>query len=411
MRRITSALILATGLVAARDAAAICREVHEAGTPPPVIEPVQAVLVARRTGVVVGETCPEPAPDVDAGVVVDAGVPPSDAGCDPVYGDVTSMVVQPRFRIGDDGASFALLMVTPAPPVIALEDSALFSQLATFTAPTVVVEQVEVEDEALGYQCYDPHYGGSYGGGSSGGCGMGGGYYASDDDDGYSYGDAGYTPPGDGGVALETIGAYEIVRVSSTDRASLAGWLDTYGYVYTSADLDAVEPYLTAGWTVIAVRVSTDHAHDGGLEPLSFTWPGNELRLPLGISRQPSDFHYELTVYVEADGRYELGGGQVSYARRTQGPGGAGTSFLTRLELDVDPWREAADDPIAVRVDGDVEHEEYVYVTQEVHIPSSDCPPRADPGDRGCCDTGSRQQLPGFLLLIPALAFGLRRRR
>lgn len=400
-------LIVVISLCIASDAAAICREVYQAGTPPPVMQPTQAVLIAKRTHVVVGASCPP----ADAGVppdarIGDAGVAdaggPGDAGCTPTYGDVVSMVVQPRFEIGTDGASFALLMVTPGPPVIAAENAQLFAQLAELTAPRVDVQQVYVEDERLGYQCNDPKF--SSATNEGGGCGGGASWGHGD-----SYRDASFGSTGDGAVAIETIGAYEVIRVAATDRASLAGWLDTYGYVYKSDDLDAVEPYMALGWTVIAVRVALDHAHDGGLEPLSFTWTGTDVRLPLGISTRPSPLHYALTVFLSAEGRYELGGGRVSYARSTASPAGIGTSFLTRLELDVDPSKPAADDPVAHHVE-DVEQQDSVTVTQEVHIPSSKCPHSSRSNSAGCCESSAGPPS-SFAWLAGVLALVLRRRR
>jgi len=410
MRVITTAAA-AISLLAVHDAHAICREVYEAGTPPPVMQPAEAVLIAKRSGVVVGESCPSTTPDAgvplpDAGVA-DAGPPPDaattpDAGCTPVLGDVVSMIVQPRFTIGADGARFALLMVTPKPPVIAVEDHELFAKLAQLTAPEVVVKQVEVEDVSLGYQCKDPKWNSSGGCSGVGGSTGGGGYND-------PYRDASFGSNDDGGVAIQTVGAYEVIRVTSTDRASLAGWLTQFGYVYTSYDLDAVEPYMAAGWTVIAVRVAVDHAHDGGLEPLSFTWPGKDVRLPLGIGQRPSPVHYPLTVYVSAEGRYELGGGHVSYARWTASPAGVGTSFLTRVELDVDPAKAAANDPVAAHVP-DEQYSDTVTVTQEVHIPSSECPESSSKSDMGCCDSGAGPES-SFGFLIAAIAICVTRRR
>ena len=36
--------------------------------------------------------------------------------------------------------------------------------------------------------------------------------------------------------------------------SALAGWLDVHGYAYGSADLAAVEPYVTAGWIFDYIR-------------------------------------------------------------------------------------------------------------------------------------------------------------
>src|SRR6266545_57662 len=64
--------------LAPRDAAAICREVTETGSSPPVIKTDQEILVIKRSGVPVG--CEPPTPGGDAGAGGDGGPAPGDAG-------------------------------------------------------------------------------------------------------------------------------------------------------------------------------------------------------------------------------------------------------------------------------------------------------------------------------------------
>ncbi len=441
MRGVIAAGVIAGSLVCARDAAAVCRVVEEPDTPPPEIEPDQSLLVTRRTNVVIGEECTTPPGDPgDAGVPDDAGTP-GDGGeaCTPVYGDTVSMVVQPRFA-AQEGSRFALLMVTPSNPVIATERTDLFAELDTLTAQIVEVEPVCIEDASLGYQCNDPKgadfdlcpwswdggYVGDDGEGgfeadTSFGCGGGAVYAAGDDDDswasdaGDSWGEA------DAGVpVLETIGPYEVVRLPVATTEELAGWLETFGYLYNQQDLAAVEPYLSLGWTVVAVRVAVGADHDGGLEPMSLTWVGTEMRLPLAISRVDSIIPTHLRVYLAGDGRYELGAGRVAWAHPTTVGGG---TFLTRVDLDHIPTDGPDLDPVAARAAADTSVDNIVTVTQEVHIPSSECPGYDDdPGPRpshhddgGCCDGGGRTLRGpvnlGLVLFAAAVALRPRRRR
>lgn len=402
------------------DAAAICRIVEEPDSPPPIIEPSQPVLIIKHRDVVVGEDCPA-VPDGgvrDAGSVVDAGAdagpdaspdagpgdaadpdagpPPQSPECMEIVGDAITIVTQPRFRTGADGSHFALLMVTPQRPIITIEDQDLFKQLAIETAPRVDEIPRYVEDESLGYQCNDPKWNSE-----PVGCG-------------YSGGGGGFVPPNpppgdypdpDDAVDVQTIGAYEVARLSLSTEDDLAAWLDDNGYLYTDADLEAAAPYIEDGWTVIAVRVATDERLDGGLEPLAFTYPGSEVRLPTGISRQPPPAEARLTVYIAAEGRYDLPGAYIQYAERSWSDG----SFLTRNNLVVDLSLGSEGDPVAARVAGDPTYRDVVTVDQVVRIPSSNCPGGKD--DAGCwCRTGGGPG-PGSLVLFGICALALLRRR
>lgn len=395
-------------LAMSAEAAAICRVVSEPDRPPPVIEPEQPVLIIKRSQNIdqncdpltdagpapadagQGDAGPGDAGPGDAGPG-DAG--PADAGCAPIEGDAITMVVQPRFQIGADGAAFALLMVTPSPPAIQLADPSLFRQLALATAPRPVVVPNYIEDESLGYQCNDPKWSSDSGGGCGGG--------SWDVGPGYQFPDPTSVdlPEPDDAVLVDTLGAYQIARLTLTDAGELASWLDSYGYQYGQADLDAIAPYIADGWTVVAVRVITDASLDGGLEPLSLTWAGTEIRLPLAVSRQPAPAEEWLTVYVAAEGRYDFPGGTVSYAQPSRT---AGTTFLTRTELWADLSLGPEADPIASAVEGNPSHRDTVEVTQDIRIPSSKCPSRAGAtggGAIGCCRTSSGSDLPDSALL------------
>ncbi len=419
-------------LAISADAAAICRLVSEPDKPPPVIEPEQPVLIIKRTQTI-GQTCDPPA---DAGAGSDAGAGdagpadagmadagPADAGpdagwpCQPIEGDAITMVVQPRFQIGADGAAFALLMVTPSPPVIQLAAPSLFRDLALATAPEPVVVPNYIEDASLGYQCSDPKW--SYGSPGGGCVPAESGHWDYGND--YELPDPTPVdlPDPDDAVVISTLGAYQIARLTLSEPGELASWLDTYGYQYGQADLDAIAPYIAGGWTVVAVRVITDAPVNGGLEPLSLTWAGTEIRLPLAVSRQPAPAEEWLTVYVAADGRYDFPGGDVSYAEASRM---AGTTFLTRTQLWADLSLGTDADPVAFAVAGNPTYRDTVEVTQDIRIPSSKCPPPppppagADSGDAGgCCRSSAGSDLPdsamfGLLLLGFAVWVSARRR-
>lgn len=399
-----------------RDAAAICREVTETGSSPPAIAPDQEILVIKRSDVMVG--C-EPPADADAGPSSGDGGPAADAGadagspadggaCQPHLGDTVTWVVQPRFSIGADGSRFALLMVTPRVPVIETAPESTFEDLARATAPIEIVEERYVEDASLGYQCDDPKFGG-------GGCGSysstgGSGDWTPPDPSGNAAADAGSV---DGYVRVRTVGSYQVVVLTATDGDELASWLDGAGYAHAPEDIDALRPYLELGWTVTAVRVTSEDAVDGGgLEPLSFTFEGTEMRLPLGVARQPAGNRALLKIYIAAEGRYEVPGATLSYAGWTPDED---LTFLTASFLDADLSRPAEADPLATRAPADTYFQDSYTKVREIRIPSSQCPSRGDDDEEiGLCDCGvgaSPGSQAGSLLLAGVCAAVILRRR
>ena len=354
----------------------------------------------------------------DASVILDGGsldggdggglnggdASPPDAGeevCEEIRGEAITMIVQPEFSLGEDGARFALLMVTPSWPIVTVADPDILHDLAVATSPRVDVEETYIEDASLGYQCSDPKW-------NSGGGGCGGDFSNSDDD---------WRPPPPRDASLggeqpdvpivEAIGAYEVVRLDVDTTDDLADWLEAFDYLYSDQDLQATQPYINEGWTVVAVRVRHDFGHHGGITPLSFSWAGSELRLPTGISVAPPPAESHLTVYVSADQRYDFPQSQIAYA---QPVGLGGSSFLTRSNMFLDLSLGADADPIAFPNSGLVR--ESVTVDRVIRIPSSQCPPReSDDNDWGCgCRVRGVPGVGGVLVLL-AFVFGLRRRR
>jgi hypothetical protein len=324
-------------------------------------------------------------------------------------GNTVTWIVQPRFSVGPDGSRFALLMVTPRAPLIETAPVSTFEDLARATRPLEIVEERYVEDSSLGYQCQDPKFGGGGCGGttSSGGTGD----WTPPDPSGGIAADAGSI---DDYVRVTTIGSYQVVVLTATDGDSLAAWLDGAGYTHGDDDIDAIRPYLELGWTVTAVRVNTGTVDGGGLEPLSFTFEGDDLRLPLGIARQPlGDFRALIKVYIAAEGRYEVPGAALSFAGWTPDQD---RTFLTASFLDVELDRTADEDPVAARALVDASFQEEYNLVREIRIPSSYCPSGSGGDDEieicGCGASTSPVGQAGTLLLAVACgAIVLRRRR
>jgi hypothetical protein len=374
--------MLALGLV-------IARLVVEPNQPAPEAAD-DAILIVQRHGVYVGG-CPTGDAGVGDGGIpdggsddggLDAGVGDAgtgdagtgDAGtqtCETIEGDAVSLVVNPRFTLDPSGTRFALLFVTENRPIVETVPDP-FPELALLSKPEIIVHEVEVPDPALGSTCDD----------TSGGCGGGNSY--DDSGGGCSFeSDPYYDPPdfGDGGLGdggLERVGPYEIVRTQPADKAALAALLDSLGYVYQDADLDAVAPYLAHGYHVVAVRVAIDGGSTKQLDPIQLTWEGSQMRLPVALGDSSTA---GLTAYIAADGRYEFPGSQVTFASRTAG---GATPFLTAMTLDDLVSTGPLEDPVAAHELGDAEYQEVVEFTKEVRVPVTRYCGDDDDGG-GCC--------------------------
>jgi hypothetical protein len=419
---------------------AICRVVVSTGSPPPVIDPAQSVLLVHRQNVPVGQDCgPMPPnmsmPDLgvsladdlgiadlswpdsgplddgglcfgdDGGSCFDLGAPPPDLApqCRDRLGDAVTMVVQPQFSTGATGSSFAMLMVTPKVPTVSLAPTTLFHDLAVATAPKVITVPQYVEDPSLGCKKNDPKWNSGSGGGCGGSLGGGG------------WGGPTYTPPSstgnsDAGIpdSPTTLGGYDLAVLANADLPTVQKWLDAHQYAYQASDLDALQPYVSAGWTVTAVRVHVGSATShSALDPLAFTFESSIMRLPIAVSRSDSMIPVPITVYVAAEERYDFStaSGHVSFAQAVSFSGG---SFLTRSDLSVNFDVTADQDPIAIGNPADPVAQDSVTVTQIVKVPTTSC-------NQGCsCRlSGSERGVPGLLALIalPAIALALRRRR
>lgn len=394
----------------------IARVIAESGAPMPALTD-DSVLMIKRTNVVVGDGCnggdagvgdagvdaPDDGPMLDAGTdggtndaPGDAGV--ADAGCTTIPGDAITLVVQPRFMTAPQGLKFALLFVTPARPIVETKSSYLFEELERVTQPKVEVQTTYVEDPRLGTRCRT--------GSEERGAGCGGGWPSYEEPTSWdppTFGDGGL---GDGGLVVETIGPYEVLRAEPADVNELATWLTGLNYRYDQADLDAVAPYIALDYTVVAVRVAVGQPTTTTFTPIALTWAGSELRLPSGFGTAP--FNVAMTVYVAADGRYDLAGAYVPFANRT---GYAEPSFLTKNQIVIDSGASPTEDPIATRVHGDPSAREVDVQEEIIRKPVSGYCNDDDVGCCGNCSTGRHRVRPDMIVVVVACGFVVLRKR
>lgn len=418
----------------------LARVLAEANGPAPALSD-EAILVLKRHDIRVGNGCTGTDAGVgDGGITdgsndgsmdagpADAGVAdgPTDAGlddggitdagdsdandgsigdpCEHIPGDAITLVMQPRFSQVTTGARFAILMVTPARPVIETIHRNTFPFLAGATRPVIQEIEKRVEDPSLGRVCNNSE---------PAGCGGGGPDYI---DDPYWEpppfdGDGGLDDP-DGGYSVDDIGPYQVVRANPTSAAELTTWLTNLNYLVMPDDVAAVTPYIAKGYTIVALRVAIEATDDAEFAPIALTWAGTEIRLPAALGSTSNAF--PMTVYIAADHRYDLPGATVPFAFQV---GYQNTYFLTRNEYTFDP-RSIDEDPVAIQVMGDPEKREIVQHVTEVRIPVEDqaeCGCDNEKDEFGCscgqCSTGGPRS--DWAVLLGAIAFTLvpRRRR
>ncbi|MEV5610428.1 DUF2330 domain-containing protein [Streptomyces sp. NPDC052225] len=161
-------------------------------------------------------------------------------------------------------------------------------------------------------------------------------------------------------VGRETLGPFDVARLTATDPDDLANWLKRNGFRLPSRLDKALRPYVDQGWEYVAIRLAPKESGatlGGELDPLHLTFASDRLVYPMRLSQLARDAQH-LSLYVLADHRMEtrsrIGGAapKVTYAGEitdTSGPLArlAGSSrYLTALTQDF--WQPSA-------IDGDHE--------------------------------------------------------
>ncbi len=330
----------------------------------------------------------------DGGMPADAGVSPDAGACYTIEGDAITMIVKPSLEIdASTGTRFAMLFVTPSRPFVeAIPDP--FPMLEQRTAPVIVTKEVEIEDPSLGRVCGDG-CGGA--GPSGGGCAPAAEPW---NPPGVGSND---TTPGDSGVPFEMIGPYQVLRVQPADRAELVGWLEQAGFDYAADDVDAVVPYIARGYHVVAVRLAVAQSSE---VPLSLTWAGSELRLPLALAAARF-VGATLTVYIAADGSYAFAPAAFAFSELI---GYDNAGYVSKQYYTIPAIASPDEDPVAVRQVPDVHFHQTIEKTVEVRVPVS---VSCYDDDGGCCSDCSSHRRVRFdwVVLVVAVTLVVRRRR
>jgi len=140
-----------------------------------------------------------------------------------------------------------LIFPTPAPATVSLGDRADFEAVAEQTTPRVVV--------------HDDWWSAPSDGASAG------------------------APGGPEVISQVQLGPIEATTLAASDSAGLAAWLAENGYGIAPAVSELLEGYVARGWYFVALKLTSEGALEGGLDPLSFEFATSEPVYPLELSR------------------------------------------------------------------------------------------------------------------------------
>lgn len=198
------------------------------------------------------------------------------------------------------GDQRAFAMVMPVPEVLAEEDvrvveSSLFDALNAYSSPRLVA-----------YSCWDLGYGEYWDEGDdwgrSWGCGLRDDVYDTDFD---------LDPGGGEGGSLDvtveetfTVGAYEIVVLTSEESSDLLTWLQREGYGVSDEAEAVLAEYIEADQAFLAAKVSLDAAPGEAvwLPPLQVSYETPVMGLPIKLGTLNSPGSQDVILHVLTSG-------------------------------------------------------------------------------------------------------------
>jgi hypothetical protein len=167
-----------------------------------------------------------------------------------------------------DAQDVGLIFPTPAPATVTAGDRGTFVEIEDAIQP----KQVIVDD-----------------------------WWAGDGGDGV----AGGAPP----VVLDQVqlGPVEATTLEASDAEGLGDWLDANGYVIRDEIAQGLKDYVERGWYFVALRLTSEVALEGGLDPIRFTFDSEQLVYPMDLSRHAAT-PQKARLYVFQDHRARIAG-------------------------------------------------------------------------------------------------------
>ena len=289
----------------------------------------RAAALAAATALLVGLQVAAPA----AACACGGAAPPIDGGEVSVDREVAMVrwdggleEIVMQLALTADTGNTGLVVPTPNPATVTLAEPELFDQLVAAIAPKVVVE-------------YD--WWGGFGVGSTGGA-----------------------PDGAGAPVILSqvqLGPIEATTLAADDTAGLQLWLDENGYALPEPVSAQLAPYVEEGWSFVALKLTSDEAFDGELDPIRFTFESDELVYPMRMSAAATT-EQTVRLYVLDEHRVDV----------TDGDGGAlaVTPFVV--------WAGPVEDPDLVELGAYLTAIELSFydpasqITSDLHLAQSD---------------------------------------
>jgi len=202
--------------------------------------------------------------------------------------DHSRITLIPNIPITGTGEDFALLLPMPSIPEVAAVSNSIWDQAFALTAP-----QSSIPRQGLG-------------------CSQ-------------SFENAlAPNAPSDDGVNVlgqTHVGAFLLTTLEATDPNVLVTWLNQNGFTLVPEDAEQFRPYIERGWVFCAMRLDADAVQLGpswdlSVDPVAFTFEGNQFEVPLGvlgINRGPS---FKMLFFIVDQHRDTLPEFQTSHANR-----------------------------------------------------------------------------------------------
>lgn len=198
-----------------------------------------------------------------------------------------TILMQLSLQAGTDNA--ALIVPTPTPATVGAGRADTFAELEKLTAPEVVTDRK---------------------------------WFGSDTDGmGAAPGGANTAP-----TVLDQVrlGPLEATTLAGGDLTGVQKWLGDNGYVMRPEVTATLEPYLSEGWSFVAMRLTSSEPLRGALDPVKLTFDSDRLVYPMRMSRAATQAQ---TVHL-----YVLGAHQVERSDGDEGEQRTTLQFAGRID-------------------------------------------------------------------------------
>ena len=237
-----------------------------------------------------------PAPAHACGGFFCQTLPMEQAGEDILYAKDDDGTLTMIVRIAYEGSAdeFAWILPVPVEPELDVSTDALFTALATSTAPQFVISGNRVEGTCRAEpQCDYPSYSSGFGCGASAAP-----LSESRIADGAAYGpDAGSSVMV---LSQEQIGPYESVVLRGSSATELQAWLTEHGYDIPESSIPLMEDYVAAGELFVALRLRAN-ASTSSIRPLVLRMQHEEPCLPIRLTAIATVPDMPITAYFLSD--------------------------------------------------------------------------------------------------------------